>query len=134
MPPQENTQRLLYLMSTCRLSIKDVAALTGRSVQTVKIWRCSNSQIIPSRYLTVLEMQLQRQQASEFLDTRLEYLTTAIGAELITERAIELAAACRAYRASGLLTSAGYKDYLSAGREFLEEVGVALPSAYLEEN
>ena len=134
MPPHENTQRLLHLMSACRLSIKDVAEMTGRSVQTVKIWRCANNQTIPPRYLAVLEMHHQRQRALEFIESRLEYLFTAVGATLITERAVELAAACRAYRESGLLTPEAYKDCLSAGRQFLEEAGVALPSSFLEEN
>lgn len=134
MPPHENTKRLLHLMSVCRLSVKAVAEMTGRSVQTVKIWRCSNNQIIPSRYLAVLEMHYQRQKAIEFIDSRLEYLFTARGAALITERAIELATACRAYRQSGLLTLEAYKDCLSAGRQFLEKLGIALPSSFLEEN
>lgn len=134
MPPQENTQRLLHLMAACRLSIKDVAELTGRSVQTVKIWRCSNSQNIPPRYLAVLELHYQRLRAVEFIDSRLEYLMTAQGAALITERAIELASACRAYRESGVLSPEAYTDCLAAGRQFLEEVGIALPSNYLEEN
>jgi len=134
MPPQENTQRLLDLMAACRLSIEDVAKLTGRSKQTVKIWRCSNSQNIPSMYLAILEMHHQRLRAAEFIEARLEYLQTAIGTTLILYRAVELAAACRAYLASGVLPAADYENYLSAGRDFLRQTGVPLPSGYLEEN
>lgn len=58
-----NTQRLKELMAQHGLSITDVAKILGRSVQTVKEWRCQNAHNISDNNLKLLELTLAARKA-----------------------------------------------------------------------
>ena len=53
------TEKLRELMRSHQLTAADVAKILGRSVSTVRIWRCKNSsRIIPETALRLLELEL----------------------------------------------------------------------------
>jgi hypothetical protein len=54
----ERTKKLIDLMAEHQLKAADVAKILGRNANTVRVWRCSNSQIIPADALRLLEMTL----------------------------------------------------------------------------
>jgi hypothetical protein len=66
-PEHERTKRLHEIMRTRRLNSPDVAAMVGRSSQTIRMWRCE-SKIIPDHALTALEVavaELDKKRAAE---------------------------------------------------------------------
>lgn len=58
MASPSNTQRLKDLMSQHKLSPEQVSELLGRSVQTVREWRCDNKNNISDNNLELLELKL----------------------------------------------------------------------------
>lgn len=61
MASPSNTQRLKDLMSQHHLSCEQVSSLLGRSLQTVREWRCANSNNISDNNLQLLELKLKDQ-------------------------------------------------------------------------
>lgn len=57
---QDNTARLKELMASHRLSLQDVARLTGRSYGSVLRWRCKSGHPIPSHLLELLELKVRQ--------------------------------------------------------------------------
>lgn len=127
MSPERNTQRLLDLMSENRLSIADVARLTGRSVQTVKIWRCSNAQTIPSHTLDLLETRAMGAKALAFLEAKLEYLTSTVTPVAVRERALAFLAVCHAYLETGLINAETHAQLAGYVSDYLAELGINSP-------
>ena len=62
----KNTEKLIALMNAHQLSCRDVGKMLGRTVSTVRVWRCANpeSPTIPNGQLELLELKLA-QQASQ---------------------------------------------------------------------
>lgn len=58
MASPSNTQRLKDLMSQHKLSPEQVSKMLGRSVHTVREWRCANSNNISDNNLELLELKL----------------------------------------------------------------------------
>lgn len=56
----KNTERLIALMNAHQLSCLDVGKMLGRTVSTVRVWRCANptSPTIPDNQLELLEYKL----------------------------------------------------------------------------
>jgi DNA-binding transcriptional regulator YiaG len=63
--PENKTERLCNIMREYNLKCADVAALLGREVNTVRIWRSKDPREIPDHALTVLEMTLAAKQAAK---------------------------------------------------------------------
>lgn len=59
----KNTSRLIALMHHHKLSCGDVGKMLGRTVSTVRVWRCANpnSPTIPDNVLELLEFKLAKQ-------------------------------------------------------------------------
>ncbi len=54
-----NTEQLLNIIESNNLSTKDVAALLGRTNQTVRIWRSkAGHRVIPDHQLELLRLKL----------------------------------------------------------------------------
>ena len=58
----KNTEKLLQLMFIHQLTCRDVGELLGRTVSTVRVWRCANpnSPTIPNSQLELLELKLAK--------------------------------------------------------------------------
>lgn len=56
----KNTARLIALMNEHQLSCRDVGKILGRTISTVRVWRCANpsSPTIPNSQLELLELKL----------------------------------------------------------------------------
>lgn len=56
----KNTEKLIALMNAHQLSCLDVGKMLGRTVSTVRVWRCANpeSPTIPNGQLELLELKL----------------------------------------------------------------------------
>lgn len=56
----KNTERLIALMNAHQLSCLDVGKMLGRTVSTVRVWRCANptSPTIPDNQLELLDYKL----------------------------------------------------------------------------
>lgn len=61
----KNTEKLIALMNVHQLSCRDVGNMLGRTVSTVRVWRCANpeSPTIPNGQLELLELKLAQQAA-----------------------------------------------------------------------
>ena len=61
----KRTQKLRALMKQNMLKAKDVAEITGRTITTVRIWRCKSSErIIPEHTLRLLEHEVAARKGS----------------------------------------------------------------------
>lgn len=60
-----NTEKLIQLMNQYQLSCGDVGKILGRTVSTVRVWRCANptSPTIPNNQLELLELKLAQGEA-----------------------------------------------------------------------
>jgi len=56
--PSKNTEKLRQIMQRHALTSHQVAEILNRSCQTVRIWRCVNTQDIPDSLLELLELKL----------------------------------------------------------------------------
>lgn len=56
----KRTAQLRQLMAQNNLSCRDVAEITGRTENTVRIWRCKHgARVIPEHTLRLLEAELK---------------------------------------------------------------------------
>lgn len=56
-----NTEQLLEIITSNNLSTKDIAALLGRTNQTVRIWRSKTGhRVIPDHQLELLKLKLAK--------------------------------------------------------------------------
>lgn len=56
----ERTKQLLDIMERYKLSVRDVAEITERTEQTVRVWRSKyGARIIPAQTLKLVETEMQ---------------------------------------------------------------------------